>query len=120
MEHLRLYKMACRNCRKKEGQRKVAWVHYFQQRDELFELYGELSELKLDGENIEGLSPHLQTFIKDLYEKSKVKIQGQICLEEIEKDKLKTGKCGHNFHKDCITQWTSQAKKECPLCRGKF
>ena len=112
--------MACNQCRKKEGQRKVAWAHYFGQRDELFELYGELAELKLENEDMGTLSPHLQTFIKQLYEKSKVKIQCQICLEDIEKDKLKTGRCGHNFHMDCIKQWTDQGKKECPLCRGKF
>ena len=53
--------MACRECRKKETQRKVAWAHYFGQRDELFELYGELSKLKLENENMGGLSPHLQT-----------------------------------------------------------
>lgn len=30
-----------------------------------------------------------------------------------------SGKCGHNFHKHCITQWIRQesARGQCPMCR---
>ncbi|POS70521.1 RING finger domain-containing protein [Diaporthe helianthi] len=32
---------------------------------------------------------------------------------------LLSGKCGHNFHKHCITQWIRQesARGQCPMCR---
>ncbi|KAI3390317.1 hypothetical protein diail_10127 [Diaporthe ilicicola] len=30
-----------------------------------------------------------------------------------------SGKCGHNFHKHCISQWIRQesARGQCPMCR---
>ncbi|KAK2596823.1 hypothetical protein N8I77_012716 [Diaporthe amygdali] len=32
---------------------------------------------------------------------------------------LLSGKCGHNFHKHCISQWIRQesARGQCPMCR---
>ncbi|EPE04672.1 anaphase-promoting complex subunit 11 [Ophiostoma piceae UAMH 11346] len=35
---------------------------------------------------------------------------------------LLSGKCGHNFHMHCISEWIKQesAKGQCPMCRQKF
>jgi len=72
------------------------------------------------------LGPHLANLIKDLYEKAKIKVECPICLETIDdKETLFTGKCGHNYHKDCIQQWADMADtpaqgKKCPTCRKKY
>ena len=38
---------------------------------------------------------------------------------------LKTGKCGHNYHKECIEMWAANAPdekagKKCPVCRKRY
>ena len=40
--------------------------------------------------------------------------------EEEEEDPLQLLHCGHqdHFHRDCITQWITQYKPECPICRA--
>ena len=42
-----------------------------------------------------------------------------ICLNEIYEDDLKTTKCNHNFHLECIETWLVSNRK-CPLCREKL
>ena len=40
-----------------------------------------------------------------------------ICLEEFEEERsvVKTLRCGHTLHRDCLDQWL-RASKHCPLC----
>lgn len=42
-----------------------------------------------------------------------------ICLSKPTLNNLRTLECGHNFHKDCLGEW-SKSKTKCPLCRRKF
>jgi hypothetical protein len=42
-----------------------------------------------------------------------------ICYEEIGKGKHGELKCGHKFHKKCISLWMDKSlNKDCPLCRN--
>jgi hypothetical protein len=105
-------------------QTSYAWSQYYElQRQEYEEAYNQVQEYEdneLDDEIPIGLNPHLMKMIQDLYAKSKEKIECPICLERIESDDLKTGKCGHNFHQCCIDIWLEASKKKCPLCKTKF
>ena len=42
-----------------------------------------------------------------------------ICLDNIKLKDLKTTKCNHHYHKECINTWT-RTKRNCPLCRGRI
>jgi len=42
-----------------------------------------------------------------------------ICLDNFDNKKLKTLKCKHNFHADCIIAWL-EIKQECPNCRNRL
>lgn len=67
-----------------------------------------------------GLDKHLMGLIKGLYKDAKAKIDCPICMCEIDSETLKTGKCGHNFHQDCVDQWIATGNRKCPQCRKKF
>jgi ribosomal protein L37AE/L43A len=114
---------------KAHGQQKkmtaYAWSQYYREQEERWEEYHANIDT-LSEANSEALDPHLQALIKDLYEKAKAKVECPICLETIDtKETLKTGKCGHNYHKDCIEMWAANAPdekagKKCPVCRKKY
>ena len=101
-----------------------AWSQFYElQRQEYEDSYSvvrDYEDKELDDEIPIGLNSHLQKMIKEMYNKAKMKIECAVCLERIESDDLKTGKCGHNFHQDCIDEWCSQGNKKCPICRKKF
>ena len=41
-----------------------------------------------------------------------------ICLGDFEEnDKIKTLRCGHFFHSDCVDPWLINEKALCPVCR---
>lgn len=105
-------------------QTSYAWSQYYAlQREEYDQAYitvREFEEKELEDEVPIGLNKHLQKMIRDLYEKAKSKVECAICLEKIESDDLKTGKCGHNFHQCCIDKWCKAGNKKCPMCRKKF
>lgn len=42
-----------------------------------------------------------------------------ICLEDITDDTIRITSCQHNFHNECLTQWT-RTNNSCPLCRTQF
>jgi len=68
-----------------------------------------------------GVSIFLQTQIRDMYKKTVTKKICTVCLEEIDVDALKIGKCGHMFHDECIKRWVINKKKAiCPSCCGDF
>ena len=104
-----------------------AWSQYYELQRQEYEnslrVVADFEDKELDDEipiNRSGVDSHLQTWINDIYNKAKVKIECAVCLSRISADKLKTGKCGHNFHKNCIDEWCQQGHKKCPLCRKKF
>jgi len=90
-----------------------AWGQYF-------------SLLKEDFDNRKqhGCNDNLQRFITDLYKNTKEKCECRICLDTIEDaETLKTGKCGHNFHKECIKMWKESDNEDndnCPTCRNNY
>ena len=43
-------------------------------------------------------------------------VECNICLDTIERDDAYIRKCGHSFHKDCISDWNSR-RRTCPTCR---
>ena len=67
-----------------------------------------------------GLNKHLQDMIKELYKEAKSICDCSICLDRIDSEDLKTGKCGHNFHQSCIDTWIAGGNKKCPVCRKQF
>ncbi len=105
-----------------------AWSKYYQeQEDRWASEHAQYTQLQQSATtDNSGLDPHLANLIKDLYEKAKIKVECPICLDTIDdKETLFTGKCGHNYHKDCINQWAEQADtpaqgKKCPTCRKKY
>ena len=105
-------------------QTSYAWGQYYGlQEQEYRDAYNQVQEYEdneLDDEIPVGLNPHLMKMIQDLYRKSKEKIECPICLERIESDDLKTGRCGHNFHQECIDIWLREGKNKCPLCVKRF
>ena len=41
-----------------------------------------------------------------------------ICSEEyVENDELKKLNCKHHYHADCIDEWRSKGKNNCPICQ---
>ena len=64
-----------------------------------------------------GVSKFLQIQIRNMYRKTDTKETCGVCLLEIEAEKLKTGKCGHMFHEECIRNWViSKKAPSCPIC----
>ena len=57
-----------------------------------------------------------------LVEKIYKKVQEcAICIEQLTRDVITITKCGHLFHKKCITDYfNSNAPKKCPNCRIDF
>lgn len=44
----------------------------------------------------------------------------RVCLCDLQEgDKVRTLKCKHTFHKDCLDKWLLQFWATCPLCRNK-
>ena len=44
-----------------------------------------------------------------------------ICLHEIEPSEwVATVRCDHAFHSQCITDWLSSSKTDCPICRTEL
>ena len=105
-------------------QTSFAWSQYYELQRQEFEdslqTVNHYETEELDDEIPIGLNLHLQKMIKDLYQKAKAKVECAVCLERIESDDLKTGKCGHNFHQCCIDKWCEEGNKKCPICRKKF
>ena len=105
-----------------------AWSQYYKAQEQEWETHhAQYAELKHEATNDDTpMSPHLVDLICGLYEKAKAKVECPICLEVIETaETLKTGKCGHNYHKECIEGWRTQADteaqgKKCPICRKKY
>ena len=104
-------------------QKAFAWAKYYEAQQQELEdntyIYNQYHQL-MEDDKVRGVDNHLQSFIKDLYDKSKVVVECRICLEPISKDDLQTGRCGHNFHKNCMDEWKEVDKVHCPLCRKKF
>ncbi len=109
---------------KREQQKtKYAWGQYFQMRNELFDnqvgIYDEIEITPIDPD----MDEHLQRFINELYEKAKAYVNCAICLEKITSDTLETTPCGHNFHKQCMSELKKYSKElgsktvPCPNCR---
>jgi hypothetical protein len=68
-----------------------------------------------------GVSKFLQTQIRNMYGKIDTKETCAVCCGEIEVEQLKTGKCGHMFHDECIKKWViSKKTPSCPTCCGEF
>lgn len=47
--------------------------------------------------------------------------QCSVCLDDLERSHMcmRTKKCNHEFHKDCLVNWISQSGRlSCPLCRA--
>ena len=105
-------------------QTSYAWSQYFSlQREEYNQALitvREFEEKELEDKVPIGLNKHLQKMIRDLYENAKSKVECAICLEKIESQDLKTGKCGHNYHHYCIDKWCEEGNKKCPMCRKKY
>lgn len=40
-----------------------------------------------------------------------------ICCDNIEPNKMRETKCGHQYHRSCIRQWFSNGNNTCPICR---
>jgi anthranilate/para-aminobenzoate synthase component II len=58
---------------------------------------------------------NLQKFITNLHKNTKDTIE--------DAETLKTGKCGHNFHKECIKTWKESDNEDndnCPTCRNNY
>lgn len=47
-------------------------------------------------------------------------VECRVCLSEVEEGQnVRSLKCRHTFHKDCLDQWLLQNWATCPLCRTK-
>lgn len=74
-----------------------------------------------------GVAEHLQSKCRERYGKTIYgmrvfeKTKCLICLDDIETDDLKTGKCGHEFCDGCVAGWVaSKGKAECPTCKADY
>jgi hypothetical protein len=47
------------------------------------------------------------------------KLECSICFEKLNKKNSISLKCGHDYHLNCLLEW-SITKKNCPLCRNEF
>ncbi|KAK4256716.1 hypothetical protein QN277_006403 [Acacia crassicarpa] len=44
----------------------------------------------------------------------------RVCLSELQEgDKVRTLKCKHTFHQECLDRWLLQFWATCPLCRNR-
>lgn len=103
--------------RKLEFQRRTAWRMYYLECDESHakdtRIYN-LLQKQSDTKN-HGFPTHLVNEFEELYDQLKKSVECPVCLDVIEKGKLKITACGH---KVCIV---CHAKvKKCPLCRRKI
>jgi|TARA_R110001632_G_scaffold51529_1_gene128333 hypothetical protein len=105
---------------------RFAWGQYFQLRNELFENQKEIYMSELS-EVPDELGTHLKKFISELYDKSKTYCQCAICMDVIlTSETLDTTPCGHNFHKECLTNLKKHFKDiksktvPCPNCRTEL
>ncbi|XP_004502459.1 uncharacterized protein [Cicer arietinum] len=52
--------------------------------------------------------------------KLKSHVECSVCLSEFEEgEKVRSLKCKHTFHKDCLDKWLQDYLATCPLCRNK-
>jgi len=109
---------------KREQQKtKYAWGQYFQMRNEIFENQQNIYQNSELTEVSDELGTHLKKFISELYEKSKTYVECSICMDVITSETLDTTPCGHNFHKECMSNlknhWKGLGTKSvpCPNCR---
>lgn len=58
-------------------------------------------------------------FIVSVEKKEEDTQECPICLDSISERKIRTLKCGHKFHDDCINIWKKEATT-CPYCRAKI
>ncbi|RYQ83469.1 hypothetical protein Ahy_B10g102150 [Arachis hypogaea] len=48
-------------------------------------------------------------------------VQCTVCLSEFkEEEKVRSLKCQHVFHRDCLDTWLQEYRATCPLCRVKL
>ena len=118
---------------KQRKQTAYAWGRYYdieaQFHNAQMAIYNELNESHIpdpEGEYdmFDVGTDHLNKFVSDLYKKAKEQVQCSICLEIIDANDLEITKCGHTFHKNCMTE-LKKAKSEdryvdCPICRTKL
>ena len=98
---------------------KFAWAKYYQAcSHQLQQSLDFVNPLRQQINNNE-LPTHLINEFKELIDKYKHKYQCSICLDDMSKPTLQVVKCGHFFHKDCITAWLNH-HDTCPLCRKKI
>jgi len=117
------YKQLENELRWSKKQTAYAWAKFYEQLEIQYDRELVIfNDFKETAEEEDGISLHLQALINKLVDKAKEKIECSICMTVINKDTLKTGKCGHNFHESCIATWlaTEDAKGKCPVCRKKF
>ncbi|KAI9113696.1 hypothetical protein K1719_014947 [Acacia pycnantha] len=47
-------------------------------------------------------------------------LECRVCLSELQEgDKVRTLKCKHTFHQECLDRWLLQFWATCPLCRNR-
>lgn len=52
------------------------------------------------------------------YTKEQAHVECRVCLSEFEEgEKVRSLKCNHTFHRDCLDKWLQQNWATCPLCR---
>lgn len=102
------------------NQKRYAWGRYYEEVNENMEelrYYVEMVDnLKKTINELNADFPiHITLELQELYEKIKHKLECPICMEIIEKDKLKITPCGHKFCVECYNQID-----KCALCKKEI
>ncbi len=113
---------------KQRKQTAYAWGRYYDITERFHELhteiYNQLTEAHIPPDDVkETNTEHLNKYVSKLYEKAKEQVECSICLEVINSKDLEITKCGHTFHKTCMTQLkksSNQRYVDCPICRTKI
>lgn len=122
-EEERLYPIIRERIRVANEAREVRRRHYQDIEQRIAEQAGAATEVVLE----HGVSEFLQNTLTERYGKEIFgmrvfeKEKCMICLENIETENYKTGKCGHSFCRECVKGWvTSSRKCECPTCKQDY
>ena len=106
-----------KQCKSLDGRRKGAWRLYYEEREEEYDNWQELKELRDALKNINAKGDDnnnsliIPKHLLEVFTKCEDKWSCSICLEEFSTTKdIFTTKCGHLFHPACIKQLP---KKDC-------
>lgn len=102
-------------------QKAFAWGKYYRTLEESHNMvHGILSRVQdmvpKDEAGVKNIPTHLVKEIEDMVSELKKNMECPICMEVIEKGKLKITGCGHKYCETCIGQLKESSGK-CAICR---